>query len=306
MAFRQSKHIETLTETQYAFVLLSPALLFVAIIAFWPIFWTLWISLHADATATQFVGFGNYVDIFTGDARLDHPFIDMNQPFRSALPVTLIITVGVVILTMALGFVQAMTLNKSFKGRGLMRVLIILPWAVPIVIQGMIFHLLFTGSVGVGSEWLHVLGFANADAPLAYSRESTLIIILAQVWKHSAFVAIIVLAGLQSIDRTLYDVGKVSGATRWQQFKTITFPLVIPSLLIALIFRTIESMRIYGVVVSVSSCDIVPTLACVVINEFGVANYALSAALAVLLAMFVALIVSVYLAKFASIDIGGT
>lgn len=300
--------IETLSEEQYAYALLTPALLFVTVVAFWPILWTAWLSLHTGTGGLvfqEFVGLDNYIGIFTGDILIDHPFFDVSSPFESVILVTLIFTFGAVILTMAIGFVQALILNKSFRGRGVLRVLILLPWAVPIAIQGMIFNLMFTGGVGVGTEWLSTLGIENADVPLVYSRESMLIIILAEIWKQSAFVAIIVLAGLQSIDRSLYQVGDVSGASRWQKFRTITFPLVLPALFIALLFRTIESLRVYGLIESVSSCSDVPSLACVVVEEFQIANYAISATLAMVLAVLVAAVVSVYLVNFANINIGG-
>ncbi len=87
-----------------------------------------------------------------------------------------------------------------------------------------------------------------------------LIVTVADIWKTTAFMALLILAGLQSIDRSLYDVAEVAGASKWQQFKLITFPLVLPALGIAILFRTIDAMRVYGLIDSVSGCTTVPSL----------------------------------------------
>ncbi|MCU4753151.1 sugar ABC transporter permease [Halobacteria archaeon AArc-curdl1] len=299
---RLMNRIEVLPDDKFAYLMLTPAFILMTIIAFWPITYTLQMSVREDhdiETVGEFVGLENYYKILTNDANLLAPFFDITQPFYSSLTVTIIITIGAVVLSMVLGFAQALILNETFKGQSVMRVIVILPWAVPIVIQGMIFRLMFTPGAGVGVEWLDFLGFANATSPLAYSRESTFIVILAEAWKHSAFVAIILLAGLQSINRELYKVADVAGASRWQRFKMITFPLIIPAIFVALIFRTIESMRIYGTVVAVSGCGDVTVLTCSVINEFSRHNYGTSSAVAVILALIIASIVAVYLTRFA-------
>lgn len=288
--------IEDLSERQFAYLLLLPAFLLVSILAFWPIFRTIHFSLFADSQFTvvgEFVGIGNYVQILTGDAFMPIDFF--GKPFGSAFGLTMVIAIGSVPLAMALGFGQALILNKKFRGRSLARVAFILPWAVPTVIQGMIFWLIFSPGIGFGTEYLAKLGFGNPASPLAYSVEGAFIVILAEVWKNSAFVAILLLAGLQNIDRSLYKVAQVSGASRLQLFRHITLPLVIPTLIIALIFRTIGGMRAYGVIQSTTGCDTLTTVICLAVDQFGKHAYGTSSTVAVLLAIMTALFVLIYL-----------
>ena len=290
--------IERFSEAQFAYIMLLPAFLLTGVLAFWPILWTFDMSLHADTLGTQlvgqFVGLENYINILTKSAFLNAPFYDFSQPFQGSLTVTFIIVIGTVSLSVIIGFVEAVVLNKAFQGRSVLRVAAILPWAVPIVIQGMIFRLMFTPGVGFGPIVMDWIGLSNSGAPLADSVEGTIIVILAETWRWSAFSMIIILAGLQSIDRDLYRVGKVTGATRWERFKMITFPLLLPTLLIVLIFRTIDALRVYGAVAATTGCSTVPSLACSAIQAFSNSQYGTSSALAVILAAIVMVFVLIY------------
>ncbi|MFC7046508.1 carbohydrate ABC transporter permease [Halobacteriaceae archaeon GCM10025711] len=305
------RRIENLSETQFAYLLLAPMLLLMSVIALWPLLRTFTISLHADALygadpLGQFVGFQNYVALLTGeiDAQLTRPFFDLDQPFESALTVTFIFTIVSVAFETIIGFGQALVLDQDFRGRRWLRVAIILPWAVPIVIQGMIFFLLFQPGVGFLVEPLQNLGVFSST-PTANSVDSTIIVIVADVWKTSAFMALIILAGLQSVDRSLYDVARVEGASVWQQFRRVTLPLIMPAVLIAMLFRTIAAMRIFGLIETVSSCSTVPSLSCLVVTTFGARQYGTAAAIAFVTAVIIGIFVMVYIVKYADTDTGG-
>ena len=303
--------VENLSDTQFAYLLLAPSLVIFAVVAFWPLARTFQMSLHANSLygaerLGQFVGLQNYVELLTGqmNASLPRPFFDLAQPFKSAVTVTLIFTVVSVTLETLIGFGQALILNQDFRGRRWVRVAIILPWAVPIVIQGMIFYLLFQPTVGFLVEPLHQLGLFSTT-PQANSMDSLIIVIVADVWKTSAFMALIILAGLQSVDRSLYDVAKVSGASKLEAFKTVTLPLVLPSVLVAMLFRTIGAMRVYGLITTVSSCSTVPSLSCLVVQTFSTSRYAAAAAVAFVTAALIGGVVTVYIVKFADVQGAG-
>ena len=296
--------LENLSETAFAYLLLTPAMLLLLVISLWPLASTFEMSLHADSLTGaeqlgEFVGFRNYVALLTGQldtVALPQPFLDLSQPFKSALIVTFIFTIVAVFFETLIGFGQALVLDQDFRGRRWVRVAIIIPWAVPIVIQGMIFFLMFQPGIGFGVDVVQALG--GSGTPLVNSAEALPIVILADVWKTTAFMALLILAGLQSVDRSLYDVAKVAGASRWQQFRMITFPLILPTVLVAMLFRTIASMRVYGLIETATSCTTVPSLSCLVVTTFSTRRYGTAAAVAFVTAAIIAVVVSVYIVRY--------
>lgn len=303
--------IERLNETQFVYLMLTPVFLLLGSMAIWPLLYTANLSLHADNVLSsslvgEFVGFENYINLLTGDANpiLRRPFFDLERPFTSAVPVTILFTIGAVAIETVLGFAMALVLDQSFRGRRFARVALILPWAVPIVIQGMIFYLMFQPSIGFAVEPLNNLGLISSS-PLANSQDALLITIIADIWKQSAFMALLILAGLQSIDRSLYNVAKVEGASRIQRFRTITFPLVLPALLVALLFRTIAAIKVYGIIETVASCNTVPTVTCLVVTTWNAHRYGTAAAIAFLVALAIGIMLLIYLLQFRGEEGGG-
>ncbi|WP_438267038.1 carbohydrate ABC transporter permease [Haladaptatus salinisoli] len=305
---RPASWTERMDEEQFAYLLILPAFLLVGAMAFWPLIRTFELSLHADnlfggGYVDEFVGLENYVALLTGerDSILGNPFLSLSQPFSSAIVVTLIFTIVSVAFETIIGFGQALVLDQDFRGRRWVRVAIIIPWAVPIAIQGMIFYLLFQPGIGFGSSVMQDLGIFT-PTPLINSVDSMIILIVADIWKASAFMALLILAGLQSVDRTLYKVGRVSGASRVQMFKMITLPLVLPTLMVAMLFRTIQAMRVFGTVETITSCSTVPTLTCLVVDTFSSGRYGTSAAVAFITALIVGSVAMVYIVWFADVS----
>ncbi|EMA01988.1 carbohydrate ABC transporter membrane protein 1, CUT1 family [Haloarcula vallismortis] len=271
--------MENLSDTQYAYLLLIPVFVLLGIVALYPLLRTFELSLFklsADFSSTTFVGAGNYIELFTGEKNRFLPggttFLpdgfSMSAMLNSALVVTVIFAVVSVLFETLIGLGQALILDQDFYGRRWIRAAIIIPWAVPIVIQGMIFFLMFNANVGFLTPPLADLGLLAPTNTLNDTASATFIIIVADIWKTSAFMALLILAGLQSIDRGLYDVAKVAGATKWQQFKLITFPLILPTIGVAVLFRSVQAMRVYGIIDTVSSCTVVPSLSCMVVATF--------------------------------------
>ncbi|SDM43321.1 multiple sugar transport system permease protein [Halogranum gelatinilyticum] len=313
--------MESLSETQFAYFLLTPAILLLLVIAVYPLLSTFRMSLFADALSGaaplgEFVGITNYVELITNQKSyaLPAPFLPTSLSVEglmsSALGVTLVFTLVSVFFETIIGFVQALILDQDFRGRRWVRVAIIIPWAVPIVIQGMIFYLLFQPGIGflVGTSQnpsiLNSLGIIGTT-PLVNTIDSTLIITVADVWKTTAFMALLILAGLQSIDRSLYDVARVSGASKLQQFKMITLPLILPTILVAMLFRTIAAMRVYGIIETTTGCQTVPSLSCLVVSSFSQRAWGTAATVAFVTAAIIGIVVSVYIVKFADAEGGG-
>ena len=298
--------IERLDEDKYGYLLISPMFVTLAILAFYPLLRTLWVSIHGNDLYGQtpigeFVGADNYVNILTGDANLimPYPFFDSGDLLGSALVVTLLITAASVTIGTVMGLGMALILNKEFRGRAYARMIVILPWAIPIVIQGMMFYLLFQPSISFLTEPLHSLGIFSSN-PLINTRDSILIMILVDAWRRIPFIALIILAGLASIDQSLYNVAKVAGASKWQQFRLITLPLIKPVVFIGMIFYTISSMKIYGVVEASAGCRTVPTLSCLVVETFRQQRWGTASAVAFITAILIGAVVTVYLVQFRS------
>jgi multiple sugar transport system permease protein len=321
--------VENLGDAAFAYLLLSPVFLLLAVIAFWPLIRTFEMSLHADALRSAqsvgaFVGLQNYIELLTGQRKSllirpfipavtvngSFPFIHFQRPFTTALTATFLFAIVSVFFETLIGFGQALVLDQDFSGRRWVRVAIIIPWAVPIVIQGMIFFLMFQPNIGflVGGPqnptFLQKIGVLSFS-PLSTPSDSMLIIIVADIWKTSAFMALLILAGLQSIDRSLYNVAKVSGASKWQQFKMITLPLVFPTVMVAMLFRTIAALRVFGLIDTISGCSTVPSLSCLVVSSFSQHAYGTSAAIAFITAVIIGILVSVYIVNFARSEMGG-
>lgn len=295
--------LERLSEDQFAYMLLAPIFLLVGVLGIYPLIRVLDMSLHADAIASQsligeFTGVTNYLELFTGQrtAILTRPFADFSQPFQSALPVTFIFTAAAATLSTLIGFAAALLLNEKFKGRSFARVVILLPWATPIVIQGMIFYLMFQNGIGFAIEPLNQLGLISST-PLSSSKDTLIVAIIADAWKFFPFMALLILAGLQSIDPTYYSVARVAGASRWQRFKTITLPLVMPALAIALLFRLLRGLKVFGLFESVtqSGCSTTTSLACLLVLEFNGARYGTAATIGFSTALIIGVTIITYL-----------
>lgn len=301
---------ERLTEEQFAYLLITPAFFLVGGLAIVPLLQTFQFSLHADMLRQSgyvgdFVGLTNYRELLTGtrNAVLGTPLLDLNAPLNSALTITLLYALVSVSIETVLGLGQALLLNEEFAGRRWVRAAILIPWAVPVAIQGMIFYLLFLPQVGFGTQVMQQLGMFS-NTPLINTVDSLVIVIIADVWKTSAFMALLILAGLQTIDRELYDVAEVSGATRWQRFKTITFPLALPSILVAMLFRTIHSLQVFGSIETIAGCSTVPSLTCLVVSTYQTGRYGTTAALAFITAAIIGCIVLIYAWRFDALDRG--
>ena len=297
--------MENLSEEAYAYLLLVPSMGVLSVIAFWPLLETVRMSLYGDelfgsALLGEFVGLQNYVAVLTNQNPLvPRPFLDLSGAtgvFQQALLVTLLFAVVSVTLETLLGWLMASLMAKDYRGRRWVRVAIILPWAIPIVIQGMIFFLLFRPEVGFLTGPLQAVGLFSST-PLQNSADSFVIVTVADVWKTSAFMALLILAGRQSVSDDLYDVADIAGATAWQRFRYITLPLVFPALIVAMLFRTMQAMRVYGVIEATGAgCTTVPSLSCMVVESmFGATQaYGTAAVAAVLTAAIIGVVVTVY------------
>lgn len=224
-------------EIRPALLMILPAYLFIGAVAIFPILHAFRISLDRRMPVfgiSYFVGLDNYRFLLQ-DSRFWQSFL--NTAYFSLLSVSLELTLGLLL---------AILLHGSFRGRGLFRAIVLIPWAIPTVVSARMWEWILNPDFGLLNYLLQQIGLLSS--PLNWLGDRVLAmhaLILADVWKTSPFVALILLAGLQLIPEELYEAARVDGASRWQIFRRITFPLLLPFILIALLFRTLDAFRIF-------------------------------------------------------------
>ncbi|MEL6457863.1 MAG: sugar ABC transporter permease [Cyanobacteria bacterium J06621_15] len=228
-------------EQKTALILLIPAMLLLLLVFGYPIARAFWLSLFTENLGTQlqpvFSGLDNYGRMM-GDGRFWQSFL-----------VTTIFTSASVILELLFGLIIALVLNQQFFGRGLIRTTAILPWALPTALIGLAWAWIFNDQYGVANDILLRLGLIQTG--INWLGEPTLAmiaVIVADVWKTTPFISILLLAGLQSISADLYEAHSIDGATPWQSFRQITLPLLIPQILIAVLFRFAQAFGIFDLI----------------------------------------------------------
>jgi trehalose/maltose transport system permease protein len=221
-------------ERRTAYYMVLPSLLIIVIIAFFPILYGIVLSLTNSTIAGfgSFVGFENYTEMF------------QNPDFREGLYNTVIFTVVSVAMEFIIGLGIALAINRAFRGRGLVRAAVLVPWAFPTVIAAVMWRLMFQSQVGIIQYVAGAMGIISD--PILSNRSLLLIAsILVDVWKTTPFVALLLLAGLQVIPGEVYEAARVDGANVMQRFFRITLPLLKGAILVAVLFRTLDSYRVY-------------------------------------------------------------
>jgi ABC-type sugar transport system permease subunit len=214
-------------DRRLGWLLCAPAVLAISAIAAFPLAYTFWESLHLHDLrmpwrGRPFIGLGNYAEALS-DAR-----------FWQALAHTVAFAAVSVGLEITLGLALALLLHRSFAARGLARTLALLPWAMPTVVAALLWQFVFESRSG--ATWL-------SDARAAW-----IPIVLADVWKTTPFVALLLLAGLQAIDPALYEAASIDGANGWQRFWHVTLPGLRPALLVAVVFRVLDALRVFDLI----------------------------------------------------------
>lgn len=237
-----------------AWLLVAPALVLLFAVAGWPLLRTLFYSFTDVALDTpeqyNFVGLANYLDFAEGDS-----FGVLADPlWWQAVGNTLWFTFASVSLELVFGMLLALLMNEKFRGQGLVRAAILVPWAIPTIVTAKMWGWMFHDQYGVINDLLLRLGVITE--PLSWIAEPTLsmwAVVIADVWKTVPFMALMLLAALQMIPSDLYEAARVDGASAWQRFRRITLPLIMPAMLVALIFRVMDALRVFDLIYVLTS-----------------------------------------------------
>jgi multiple sugar transport system permease protein len=219
-------------------LLLAPAFLLLALIVVYPIgklIFNSFFDLRLSGGAARFVGFENYVLVW------------QDAEFWNATANTLLITLITVPGALVVGLGLALLANLPFRRQWPVRLALLLPWALPLSFAGLIFAWFFHTEYGVVNDVLRRLGADEPTMWLLRPGWAFAAICLTIIWKTSSFMALILLAGLQMIPKSLYEAAEVDGASRWQQFRQVTLPMLMPSIVVALIFRTITALQTFDI-----------------------------------------------------------
>ncbi len=225
----------------FALFLLAPCFLFVIVLAFYPILYSVYLSAHKiiltmPSLGNPFVGLENYKALLHDKVAI-HALIN-----------TFIFVFSSTFLEILFGLIIALVINEHFRGRGLVRAAILIPWAIPTVVSSQMWRFIFNDSYGLLNYMISGSDTSGYTAWLAHPAYAFSAIVVADVWKTSSFAGLLILAGLQTIPDELYEAARIDGAGAWQQFKKITLPLIKPALLIALLFRTMDAFRVFDLV----------------------------------------------------------
>jgi ABC-type sugar transport system permease subunit len=228
-------------EARLAWALAAPAVATILLIALFPLLWTAWESVHLHDLrmpwlGRPFIGADNYLEA-ARDAR-----------FWEALGHTLFFAATTVTLELALGCLLALAMNRAFRGRALVRAAVLVPWAMPTVVSALLWRFMFEGRAGIANTLLTGLGVDEPPVWFIRTGLAWVPVILADVWKTTPFVALLLLAGLQNIDASLYEAARIDGASTWRQFRHVTLPLLKPAILVALVFRTLDAFRVFDLI----------------------------------------------------------
>jgi trehalose/maltose transport system permease protein len=227
-------------QTRLAWLLLLPALAVVAFVALYPLGKTIYQSFtdqeFLGTEPTKWIGLQNYRDLWH------------DTDFRHSVWVTIRFTLITVAFEFVLGLIIALVVNSSFKGRGAMRAVMLVPWAIPTVVAAQMWKWMLDDTFGVVNDLGKKTHLVSSSNPPSWLTEHPLASVAAvDIWKTTPFVALLLLAGLQVIPRDLYEAAAVDGANRLGQFWRITLPLLLPAILVTLIFRTLDALRVFDV-----------------------------------------------------------
>ncbi|MFH8569423.1 carbohydrate ABC transporter permease [Streptomyces sp. NPDC017993] len=269
-----------------AALLISPTLLVLAIVVLYPTIVALKDSLYGTPGLDPETGFVRESDPFVGMENFTAIFGEAGERFWNAFWNTTFLTATTVTLETVIGVAMALIMHRAFQGRALVRASILVPWAIPTAVTGLLWRWIFNTD-----------GVANAliGQQVLWTTEgwhAKLAVIIADVWKTAPFIGLLVLAGLQVISKEVYEAARIDGAGPLSQFWNITLPLVKPALLVAVLFRTLDALRMFDLpyILIGAQKTSVETLSMLAQDEASNVRFGPAAAYALILFVYVFLI----------------
>lgn len=297
-----------------ALLFLIPMMIALFCVAAWPLLRTVWFSF-TDTTLSnlyggKWIGFDNYLSVRTlPSGRTIWRGTLVDPVWWNAVWNTVRFSVVSVFFETVLGLVVALVLNASFHGRGLMRAAILIPWAIPTIVSARIWNWMLNDQFGIINDTLLKLGIIGEKIAWTANADTAMIaVLIVDIWKTTPFMALLILAGLQMVPRDIYEAARIDGVHPVKVFFRITLPLIRPALMVAVIFRILDALRIFDLIYVLTPNSTATRTMSVVSREnmIDFDRFAYGAAQSTLLFAIIALFISLYIwlgrVKFAEGD----
>lgn len=285
--------VET-SERRLAFMLVVPATVLMVAVTAYPIGYAIWLSLQRNNLATPndtaFIGLGNYQTILS------------DRYWWTALAVTLAITVVSVSIEFVLGLALALVMHRTLVGKGVVRTAVLIPYGIVTVVASYSWYYAWTPGTGYLANLL-----PQGSAPLTEQIPSLSIVVIAEVWKTTPFLSLLLLAGLALVPEDLLKAAQVDGAGAWRRLTRITLPIIKPAVVVALLFRTLDAFRIFdNIYVLTNGANNTGSVSILGYdNLFKGFNVGIGSAISVLIFICVGIIALVYIKVFGAAAPGG-
>ena len=295
-----------------AWLFLAPMLLVLAAVAGWPLLRTFYYSFTdaslADLDARQWVGFDNYFSVLSmPSGRVLYDGLLVDPVWWRAVWNTLLFAVVSVSCETVLGMIVALVLNANFRGRGIVRAAILIPWAIPTIVSAKMWQWMLNDQFGIINAVLLNLGLIHAKIAWTASSDTAMIaVLIVDIWKTTPFMALLFLAALQMLPRDVIEVARLDGANPWQIFWKVTLPLIRPAVMVAVIFRALDALRIFDLIYVLTPNNVHTKSMSVFVREnlFEFDKFAYGSAASTLLFLIVALLTISYI-RLGRIDLEG-
>ena len=287
-------------QSRLAWLLISPTVLVLTVVIIIPVLQSLEQSLYGKAGLDKETGFVSKVAPFVGLKNYTDIVTSAGERFWTAAWNTTLFGVVTVVLETVLGVAMALIMHKAMRGRGFVRAAILVPWAIPTAVSAILWGWIFNqdgvANVVLGQHIMWASGNASAKAA----------IIIADVWKTAPYIGLLTLAGLQLIPDEVYEAAKIDGASAWKRFTSITLPLVKPALVVAVVFRALDALRMFDLpyILIGPRKSSVETLSMLVQDESSNSRYGSAAAYALILFLYVFVFAIAFL-KITNTDLSG-
>jgi trehalose/maltose transport system permease protein len=282
---------------------LVPMLIALAIVAGWPLLRSIWFSF-TDASLNnlyeaEWIGFGNYLRwqvLESGTVRYRGLLVD--PAWWNAVWNTVRFAFTSVFFETIFGMIVALVLNAEFKGRGIVRAAILIPWAIPTIVSAKMWSWMLNDQFGILNDLGLRLGLLSQKVAWTASADTAMAAVLVvDIWKTTPFMALLILAGLQMIPKDIYEAAEIDGVHPVKQFFKITLPLVRPALMVAIIFRLLDALRIFDLIYVLTPNSVATKTMSVLAREnlFDFDNFAYGSAQSTLLFLLIAILTMLYI-----------